>query len=93
MSKLDEATLAELSELVPMYEELVHSAKVHLLQSLVSRILVEMVFDAYYVGLSDEQTRLFRQMEKLVSNFGMPSPFQLLYIHILTHDKPPQTSP
>lgn len=71
LTKVDEATLAELSELVPMYEELVHSSKVHLLQSIVSRILVEMVFDAYYVGLSDEQTRLFRQMEQTISNFGM----------------------
>lgn len=72
LSRVDEATLAELSELVPMYEELVHSSKVHLLQSVVSRILVEMVFEAYYVGLSDEQTRLFRQMESTVSSFGKP---------------------
>jgi transcription termination factor NusB len=67
---VDEATLAELNELVPMYEELVHTAKVHLLQSLVSRILVETVFSAYYPGLSEEQTKQFRQMEELLSSFG-----------------------
>ncbi|KAK7424218.1 hypothetical protein QQZ08_008706 [Neonectria magnoliae] len=67
---LDEATLAELNELVPMYEELVHTAKVHLLQSIVSRILVDMVFNCYFVGLSDEQEQQFRQMEKMLSSFG-----------------------
>ncbi|KPM45800.1 hypothetical protein AK830_g810 [Neonectria ditissima] len=67
---LDEATLAELNELVPMYEELVHTAKVHLLQSIVSRILMDMVFDSYFVGLSDEQEQHFRQMEKMLSSFA-----------------------
>ncbi|KAF7543198.1 hypothetical protein G7Z17_g10923 [Cylindrodendrum hubeiense] len=70
LDDLDEATLAELNELVPMYEELIHTAKVHLLQCIVSRILVEMVFDSYYVGLSDEQEQQFRQMEKLLSSFA-----------------------
>ncbi|KAH6877266.1 hypothetical protein B0T10DRAFT_413280 [Thelonectria olida] len=69
LSNLDEATLAEISELVPMYEELVSTAKVHLLQSIVSRILVETVFNAYFIGLSDEQEQQFRQMEKLISSF------------------------
>ncbi|KFA50553.1 hypothetical protein S40293_03057 [Stachybotrys chartarum IBT 40293] len=72
LSTVDEATLAELNELVPMYEELVHTAKVHLLQSLVSRILVETVFSAYYPGLSEEQTKQFRQMEELLSSFVTP---------------------
>ena len=54
-----------------MYEDLVQTAKVHLLQSIVSRILVEMVFDGYFVGLSDEQTQQFRQMERMLSEFGM----------------------
>ncbi len=66
---MDDDTLAEVGELVPMYEELAKTAKIHLLQSMVSRILVEMVFSAYYTGLSKEQTRLFRQMEGLLSTF------------------------
>ncbi|CAM1509330.1 Fc.00g030690.m01.CDS01 [Cosmosporella sp. VM-42] len=70
LEDLDEATLAELNELVPMYEDLAQTAKVHLLQSIVSRILVEMVFDAYFVGLSDEQTQQFRQMERMLSEFA-----------------------
>lgn len=59
----------EISTLVPMYEELAKTAKVHFLQSIVSRILVDMIFDSYFVGLSKEQTNLFRQMEQLLSSF------------------------
>lgn len=62
--------MAEISELVPMYEELASTHKVYLLQSIVSRILVEMVFDAYFVGLTEEQTQQFRQLEKLISTYG-----------------------
>ncbi|KAG5982355.1 hypothetical protein E4U55_002021 [Claviceps digitariae] len=65
--RIDEATLAELNELVPMYEDLARAAKVHMLQSIVSRILVEMVFGIYFLGLSDEQMQHFRQMEKTLS--------------------------
>ncbi|KAF4121648.1 hypothetical protein GMORB2_2056 [Geosmithia morbida] len=45
-------------------------SKVHLLQSVASRILVDMVFNAYYVGLSDDQTAQFNDMEKLLLSFG-----------------------
>lgn len=69
LSNVDETTLAEVAELVPMYEELVATAKVHLLGSIVSRILVEHIFNAYFVGLSDEQEEQFRQMEKLIASF------------------------
>ncbi|KAH7311653.1 hypothetical protein B0I35DRAFT_481602 [Stachybotrys elegans] len=69
LARLDEVTLAEVGDLVPMYEELVRAAKVHLLQSLVSRVLVDTVFAAYYPGLSEEQTQQFRQMEALLSSF------------------------
>lgn len=71
---MDDATRAELSELVPMVEDLVHTSKVHLLQSIVSSILVDMVFNGYYTGLSDEQTNQFRQMEQLLLSFSA-SPF------------------
>ncbi|OAA66296.1 hypothetical protein ISF_04134 [Cordyceps fumosorosea ARSEF 2679] len=64
LSTLDDETTEEISNLIPMYEELATTAKVHLLQSVVSRILVDMVFDAYFVGLSDDQTRQLCQMEE-----------------------------
>lgn len=53
-----------------MYEELAQGAKVHLLQSIVSRVLVDMVFGVYFPGLSDEQTQRFRQMERTLSQLG-----------------------
>ncbi|KAG6274318.1 hypothetical protein E4U47_001546 [Claviceps purpurea] len=66
---LDATTLAELKRLAPTYEHHHHApgAKVHLLQSIVSRILVEMVFDTYFPGLSDEQVQRFHQMEETLS--------------------------
>ncbi|KAK2593969.1 hypothetical protein QQS21_008328 [Conoideocrella luteorostrata] len=67
-SKLDEATLAEVSELVPMYEELAQGAKLHLLQSIVSKTLVEMVFGIYFLGLSDEQMQHFWQIETTLAS-------------------------
>ncbi|OTA04062.1 hypothetical protein A9Z42_0046070 [Trichoderma parareesei] len=68
LSKASDDTLTELSRLVPMYEELVHTSKVHLLQSIVSSILVDMVFNAYYVGLSEQETQHIQQMERLLSS-------------------------
>ncbi|ODA83928.1 hypothetical protein RJ55_02445 [Drechmeria coniospora] len=92
LSDVDDATLAELGELVPMYEELVDSAKVHLLQSIVSRILVDMVFDAYFVGLSEEQTRHVRQMEGLLSSFAVPdeaiNQWRSSTLELLRHEAP-----
>ncbi len=63
--------LAELGRLVPMYEELRQSSKVNLLQSLVSRLLVELVFDVYFVGLPRDVARQFTQMETFLAAFGM----------------------
>ncbi|KAM3505497.1 hypothetical protein MY10362_002902 [Beauveria mimosiformis] len=69
LSRLDKKTTAEVAALVPAYEELAKTAKVHFLQSLVSRVLVDTVFDAYFVGLSPEQTSLFKDMEQLLASF------------------------
>ncbi|KAG5998910.1 hypothetical protein E4U43_002347 [Claviceps pusilla] len=70
--KIDTTTLAELADLVPMYEDLLaRGAKVHMLQSVVSRILVEMVFGIYFLGLSDEQMQHFRRMERTLCQLGL----------------------
>lgn len=82
LSKASDDTLAELSRLVPMYEELVHTSKVHLLQSIVSSILVDMVFNAYYVGLSEQETQHIQQMERLLSSLCCTS-----------HHSPPSLPP
>lgn len=70
ISKTDAATLRELGELVPMYEELAQIAKVHLLQSIVSRLLVQRIFNVYFVGLSKEQEEQLRRTENLMASFG-----------------------
>jgi hypothetical protein len=49
---------------------LISSAKIHLIQSIVSKILVELVFDAYFVGLSADQSREFAQMERFLASFS-----------------------
>ena len=71
LTKLPDSIRDELGILVPMYDELAHTAKIHLLQSIVSRILVDSIFNAYFVGLSPEQTKQFEQIEQLLSSFGM----------------------
>ena len=55
-----------------------HTAKVHLLQSVVSRLLVELVFEAFFVGLSPDQTRQFSQMAAFLSSIGK---FLAVYAH------------
>lgn len=59
-----------LAQLVPMYEDLRHSAKLHLLQSAVSRLLVDFVFDAYFVGLPPEQAAQLEELELFLKPFG-----------------------
>lgn len=70
LSRASDSTLAELNRLVPSYEDLIMSAKIHLIQSIVSKILVELVFDAYFVGLSADQSRDFVQMEQYLASFS-----------------------
>ncbi|ROW12945.1 hypothetical protein VPNG_04651 [Cytospora leucostoma] len=70
LPKADEASLQELSKLVPMYEEMAQTSKVHLLQSLVSRMLVQSVFHVYFVGLSPEQELRLRQTEEMLLSLG-----------------------
>ncbi|TLS28974.1 hypothetical protein PpBr36_01806 [Pyricularia pennisetigena] len=69
LSRADADILEELSSLVPTYGELAKDAKLPLLQSLVSKILVEMIFDSYFVGLSNDQAKQFSQMEALMVSF------------------------
>lgn len=70
LPKADDSTLRKLSELVPLYEELAQTSKVYLLQSIVSRILVQRIFGAYFVGLSAEQEEQLRRTEQMMASFG-----------------------
>ncbi|TLD08643.1 uncharacterized protein PgNI_07581 [Pyricularia grisea] len=69
LSRADADILEELSSLAPTYEDLAKDAKLPLLQSLVSKILVEMVFDSYFVGLSNDHAKQFSRMEALMGSF------------------------
>lgn len=74
LSGAHEDAISELSRLVPMYEELVSTSKIHLLQSVVSRLLVEFVFDAYFVGLPDEVAGQIKQVEAFLSSSKLLQP-------------------
>lgn len=63
-------TISELARLVPMYEELASPSRIHLLQSLVSRLLVELVFDASFVGLPGEVAGQVRQVEAFLGTYS-----------------------
>lgn len=62
--------LEELGQLVPMYADLDSSAKVHLLQSVVSRVLVDTIFNSYFFGLPKEQAEQLKAVEQTLSNYG-----------------------
>lgn len=67
----EEVVREELGRVVPMFEEiLAMGGKIHLIQSVVSRLLVEMVFGAYFVGLSGEQERVVREAEGMLGTIG-----------------------
>ncbi|KUJ18283.1 uncharacterized protein LY89DRAFT_583613 [Mollisia scopiformis] len=70
LEKMDDDTKDQLLRLVPTYDILASSSKVHFIQSLVSRILVEHIFSAYFVGLPQEQAYELTRMEKYLSDFG-----------------------
>lgn len=70
LAKADGGTLEQLNELVPLYEALAQTSKVYLLQSIVSRVLVQQIFGAYFVGLSTEQEEQLRRTEKMMASFG-----------------------
>ncbi|KAI2631908.1 hypothetical protein GGR54DRAFT_5180 [Hypoxylon sp. NC1633] len=67
-TRVDEAIIDDLGELVPMYEQLAAPAKVHLLQNVVSSILVETVFNAFFVGLPTDQAEHLAQVEKYLAS-------------------------
>ncbi|KAI0113759.1 hypothetical protein GGR51DRAFT_24212 [Nemania sp. FL0031] len=71
LGRADQATIDDLGELVPMYEELaVNETKAAFLQSVVSSILVEMVFDVYFVGLPEEQATQLGRIENYVAHLS-----------------------
>lgn len=70
ISDLTEEVQEKLDELCPLWESIMEggAAKVHLLQSLVSRLLKDRVFEAYFVGLPEEQEEQLRGFETWLKN-------------------------
>ncbi|KAF9877794.1 hypothetical protein CkaCkLH20_04929 [Colletotrichum karsti] len=64
-----EETREELGRLVPMHADLEPAAKVHMLQSIVSRILVDTIFDSYFFGLPKEQADQLKAVEEMLSSY------------------------
>ncbi|KAF4631770.1 hypothetical protein G7Y89_g6350 [Cudoniella acicularis] len=60
----------QLLHLVPTYESLTTTSKIHFIQSLVSRLIVELIFDAYFIGLPLEQAEELEKVEKYLSGFS-----------------------
>ncbi|KAK1972152.1 hypothetical protein LY78DRAFT_566478 [Colletotrichum sublineola] len=69
ISAASEDVREELGQLVPMYADLEPSAKVHMLQSVVSRVLVDAIFNSYFFGLSREQAEQLKAVEQTLSSF------------------------
>ncbi|KAK8039227.1 hypothetical protein PG993_007638 [Apiospora rasikravindrae] len=67
LAKTSQPEVDELAKLVPMYAELASRIKIHLLQSIVSSVLVDGIFSQYFVGLSEEQSSKFNEMERYLS--------------------------
>jgi activating signal cointegrator complex subunit 1 len=59
-----------LLHLVPTYEALATTSKVHLIQSIVSRLFVNFIFDQYFVGLPKEQADELKSVERYLGSFG-----------------------
>ncbi|GKT57089.1 hypothetical protein ColTof4_11243 [Colletotrichum tofieldiae] len=69
ISAANEDVREELGRLVPMYADLEPSAKVHLLQSVVSRVLVDTIFNSYFFGLPREQAEQLKTVEQTLSSY------------------------
>ncbi|KAI1260786.1 hypothetical protein F5Y18DRAFT_246631 [Xylariaceae sp. FL1019] len=61
----------DLAQLVPMYEELaVSETKAAFLQSIVSSVLVDMIFQAYFVGLPNQQATQLSEIERYLAQLS-----------------------
>ncbi|KAJ8121706.1 hypothetical protein ONZ43_g1911 [Nemania bipapillata] len=71
LGRADQSIIDDLGKLVPMYEELaMNETKAAFLQSVVSSILVEMIFDVYFVGLPEEQATQLSHIENYLAHLS-----------------------
>ncbi|CAG8957514.1 hypothetical protein HYFRA_00010380, partial [Hymenoscyphus fraxineus] len=70
---INKPTLAEKEELLrllPNYETLASTSKIHFIQSLVSRLLVDNIFTSYFVGISPDRAEELKKMEHFLRDYG-----------------------
>lgn len=70
LEEISEEVKDEVELLCPTFESLMESgtAKVHLIQSLVSRILVSDIFSAYFFGLPKEKETMLKEFESWLAS-------------------------
>lgn len=73
VSKASSDLREQLESLVPTYESLAAASRVNFIQSLVSSLLVETIFQAYFVGLPEQQAEELRKTEKTLGSYGEES--------------------
>ncbi|KAG9229944.1 hypothetical protein BJ875DRAFT_386250 [Amylocarpus encephaloides] len=59
----------QLQRLLPSYEILASSSKIHFIQSLISRLLVNRIFSSYFVGIPSEQAEELEKVERYLGEF------------------------
>ncbi|PQE30896.1 Involucrin repeat protein [Rutstroemia sp. NJR-2017a WRK4] len=70
VSKASSELREQLESLVPTYESLAAASRVNFIQSLVSSLLVETIFQPYFVGLPEQQAEELRKTEKTLGSYG-----------------------
>lgn len=60
----------QLLRLVPTYETLAASSKIHLLQSIVSNLMVDAIFEPFFVGLPEDKEEALLNAQSCMSIFG-----------------------
>ncbi|RDW82126.1 hypothetical protein BP6252_03238 [Coleophoma cylindrospora] len=60
----------QISELVPTYIPIAAISKIYLIQSLISMVLVQKIFQSYFAGLPEEEAEKFKATEETLSRYG-----------------------
>ncbi|KAG9246751.1 hypothetical protein BJ878DRAFT_416245 [Calycina marina] len=70
LDKANSDTKENLLHLVPTYDTLATISKIHLIQAIVSRLLLNTIFEEYFVGLPRSRATELRDIEKYLRSFG-----------------------
>ncbi|KAM0169072.1 hypothetical protein ACHAPF_010373 [Botrytis cinerea] len=70
LEKASDEVRQQLEQWVPMYQHLATSSKINFIQSLVSSILVFEIFQAYFVGLPEQQAMEIARTEITLGSYG-----------------------